>query len=107
MQVFIPNADKTSYFASTAWNVNGWFGQSLENKPFMATDQNGNVYLTDPEGYRILVFQPDGTFLRGWGDYSPDSDGFGLPAAIAIDPNNNGIWVSDAGNNRILHFPAQ
>lgn len=107
VQVFIPNADKTSYFASTAWNVNGWFGQSLENKPFMATDQNGNVYLTDPEGYRILVFQPDGTFLRGWGDYSPDSDGFGLPAAIAIDPNNNGSWVSDAGNNRILHFPAQ
>ncbi len=106
VQVFIPNADKTNYFASSSWDVNGWFGQSLENKPFLATDQIGNVYITDPEGYRILVFQPDGTFLRGMGDYSPDSDGFGLPASVAIDPNNGGIWVSDAGNHRILHYPS-
>ncbi len=107
IQVFIPNAEKTSYFASASWDVSGWFGQSLENKPFLATDSSGNVYASDPEGYRILVFQPDGTFLYGWGDYSPNNDGFGLPAAVAIDPNDGGIWVTDAGNNTILHFPVR
>jgi predicted membrane-bound mannosyltransferase/DNA-binding beta-propeller fold protein YncE len=105
IQVFIPNADNSAYFYSSSWDISGWNGQSLENKPFLATDLYGNIYATDPEGYRVLAFQPDGTFLKGWGDYSPNSDGFGLPAAIAVDPNDNGIWVSDAGNNRILHFP--
>jgi len=104
IQVFISNAEKTAYFATSFWDISGWKGQSLDNKPFLATDLYGNVYTTDPEGYRILGFQPDGSFLRGWGDYSPNSDGFGLPAAIAIDPNNNGIWISDAGNHRLLHF---
>lgn len=104
IQVFIPNAEKTAYFATSSWDISGWNGQSLDNKPFLATDLYGNVYTNDPEGYRILGFQPDGSFLRGWGDYSPNSDGFGLPAAIAVDPIDNGIWVSDAGNHRILHF---
>ena len=104
IQVFIPNADKSSYFATSSWDIAGWNGQSLENKPFLATDLYGNIYATDPEGYRILSFQPDGTFIKGWGDYSPNSDGFGLPAAIGVDPNDNGIWITDAGNHRILHF---
>ncbi len=103
IQVFMPDSDKATYYAINSWDISGWFGQSLENKPFLATDNLGNVYTTDPEGYRILGFQPDGQFIIGWGDYSPGSDGFGLPAAIAFD-KNNGVWVSDAGNNILLHY---
>ena len=103
IQVFMPNDNKTSYFATNAWDIVGWYGQSLDNKPFLATDNSGNVYTTDPEGFRILGFQPDGQFLIGWGDYSPSSDGFGLPASLAFD-QSNGVWVADAGNSVILHF---
>ena len=103
IQVFVPNADKTSYSVINAWDIVGWYGQSLDNKPFLATDNLGNVYTTDPEGFRILGFQPDGKFITGWGDYSPSSDGFGLPAALAFD-QNNGVWVSDAGNSVLLHY---
>lgn len=103
IQVFMPDSEKTNYYAINSWDVYGWFGQSLDNKPFLATDNLGNVYTTDPEGYRILGFQPDGQFLMGWGDYSPGSDGFGLPAAIAFD-RYNGAWVADAGNNVLLHY---
>jgi DNA-binding beta-propeller fold protein YncE len=103
IQVFMPDSEKTSYYAINSWDVVGWFGQSLENKPFLATDNFGNVYTTDPEGFRVLGFQPDGQFIMGWGDYSPSSDGFGLPAALAFD-RNNGVWVSDAGNSVLLHF---
>ncbi|MDO9085378.1 MAG: glycosyltransferase family 39 protein [Anaerolineaceae bacterium] len=103
IQVFVPNADKSSYSVMNSWDIVGWYGQSLDNKPFLATDNLGNVYTTDPEGFRILGFQPDGMFITGWGDYSPSSDGFGLPAALAFD-QNNGVWVSDAGNSVLLHY---
>lgn len=103
IQVFMPDSDKTTYHAINSWDVVGWFGQSLDNKPFLATDNFGNVYATDPEGFRILAFQPDGQFMMGWGDYSPGSDGFGLPAAIAFD-SDKGVWVSDAGNSVLLHY---
>ncbi|PKO12343.1 MAG: hypothetical protein CVU39_24665 [Chloroflexi bacterium HGW-Chloroflexi-10] len=103
VQVFLPNEDKTTYFASNAWDVVGWNGQSVDNKPFLATDNSGNVYLTDPESFRILGFSPDGNFLRGWGQYSPNTDGFGMPSTLAFDPDN-GVWVADAGNNILLHF---
>lgn len=103
IQVFMPDSDKITYNAINSWDVVGWFGQSLENKPFLATDNFGNVYTTDPEGFRILGFQPDGQFIMGWGDYSPGSDGFGLPADLAFD-SNNGVWVSDAGNSMLLHY---
>ncbi len=103
IQVFMPDSEETNYYAINSWDVYGWFGQSLDNKPFLATDNFGNVYTTDPEGFRILGFQPDGQFIIGWGDYSPGSDGFGLPAAIAFD-SNNGAWVADAGNHILLHY---
>lgn len=103
IQVFSPNEDHTIYSPMNSWEIAGWFGQSLDNKPFLASDLAGNIYTTDPEGYRILVFQPDGIFIRGWGDYSPNSDGFGLPSAIAVDAEN-GVWVTDPGNQTILYF---
>jgi DNA-binding beta-propeller fold protein YncE len=83
--------------------MNAWFGQSLENKPYIAADSRGNVYVTDPEGYRIIQFDATGNYIRNWGNYSAGTDGFGLPAGISVD-QDGGIWVSDAGNNRLLHF---
>ncbi|MAT43882.1 MAG: hypothetical protein CL609_16225 [Anaerolineaceae bacterium] len=103
IQVFVPDEFNTTYFATSSWDINGWFGQSLENKPFMGIDNAGNVFVTDPEGYRILGFSPEGTFLYGWGNYSADVDGFGLPSSIAFD-QSGGAWVADAENNVLLHF---
>ncbi len=103
IQVFIPNESFTYFSAVNSWDIVGWYGQSLDNKPFLATDNLGNVYTTDPEGFRVLGFEPNGQFILGWGDYSPSTDGFGMPAAVAFD-QNNGVWVSDAGNSVLLHF---
>lgn len=103
IQVFVPDAQKLTYSAFNAWEIVGWYGQSLDNKPFLATNNVGNVFATDPEGFRVLSFNPEGQFLWGWGNYSPNSDGFGLPAALAFD-STNGVWVTDAGNHLLLHF---
>ena len=103
IQVFAPDATGENFSPSQQIEVDAWFGQSVENKPFLAVDETGRIFITDPEGYRVLEFNPDGSFLRGWGSYSTGSDGFGLPAGIAVD-SAGGVWVSDAGNNILLHF---
>ncbi|NMB54022.1 MAG: TIGR03663 family protein [Leptolinea sp.] len=103
IQVFTPDASGLNYTFNRSWELEAWSGQSLDNKPFIAIDSNNHLYVTDPEGYRVLVFDQQGQYLMGWGDYSTDIDGFGLASGVAVDPNG-GVWVSDGGNNRLLHF---
>ncbi|HEY9089875.1 MAG TPA: 6-bladed beta-propeller, partial [Anaerolineaceae bacterium] len=103
IQVFQPDETGTNYFAVRTWDVSAWFGQSLDNKPFITLDATGNIFVNDPEGYRILEFDNQGNFLRAWGGYSSGTDGFGLASGVAIDEEGR-VWASDAGNNRLLRF---
>lgn len=105
MQILTPDpANPFTYLPLKAWDINGWFGQSLENKPYIAVDgASGRLLVADPEGYRILEFTAEGDFVRYWGDYSTGTDGFGLVSGVAFDLEG-GVWVSDGANNRLLHF---
>ena len=85
------------------WSVSGWFGQSVNNKPFLALDGSGNVFVTDPDGYRVLEFNDQGGIIRGWGEPSSGIDGFGSPSGIAVDSEGK-VWVTDAENNYVLKF---
>jgi hypothetical protein len=59
------------------------------------------VYATDPEGYRILVFDQSGEFLTSIGQYGSDDESFTLPTGIAIDAQGF-IWVADPATHRVL-----
>jgi predicted membrane-bound mannosyltransferase/DNA-binding beta-propeller fold protein YncE len=102
IQVFAPDASGKVFQSILQIPVTGWYSQTVENKPFIALDALRNIYVSDPESCRVLEFSPDGQIVRVWGQCSSGSDGFGLPVGLALDPN--GIWVSDSGNNSILHF---
>ena len=102
IQVFILGED-SSYSPLTNWDVVAWYGQTLDNKPYIDVDDLGNLYVADPEGYRILKFTTAGEFQYYWGDYSTGPDGFGLAVSVAVDPDGN-VWVSDTGNSRLMHF---
>jgi uncharacterized protein (TIGR03663 family) len=102
IQTFEP--DGTGSFSPLdSWDIYGWYGQSLDNKPFLAADDQTHIFATDPEGVRVLEFTNEGEIVRYWGDYSVGSDGFALVGGIAIDPLG-GVWIADTGNNRIMHF---
>ncbi|HJS18230.1 MAG TPA: hypothetical protein VJ785_05765, partial [Anaerolineales bacterium] len=103
IQSFIPSEDGMVFLPLAQWDVNAWFGQSLENKPFIAVDDNNNVFVTDPEGYRVIQFTSDGQFLRTWGDYGTGVDEIGLAAGVDVNPQGY-VWVTDAGNHRILRY---
>lgn len=103
IQVFAPDETGAYYQFVKMWDVAGWNGQSTENKPFIDVDPSGKVYVTDPDKFRVLSFDQNGTFLMGWGDYSSGIDGFGKPVGIAIAKDGS-VWVSDSENNRMLKF---
>lgn len=106
IQVFSPtNQAGTVYQFNRSWEIQGWYGQSLENKPFIAVNPvTENILVTDPESLRVLEFNNSGTFIRGWSNFSTDPNaGFGLISGITID-NSGQVWVTDASNCRIYQF---
>ncbi len=102
IQVFQAD-DQGQYTPLRSWDMQAWYGQSLENKPYMTVDEQGNLFISDPEGYRILQFTLLGEPLLYWGDFGSESNHFALPVGVTIDPQGD-VWVVDTGNSRIMKF---
>jgi len=103
VQTFQASADGMTFTPLKQWDVAAWYGQSLDNKPFIAVDNKGHVFITDPEGYRVIEYATDGKLIQTWGDFGNTNSTFGIAAGVAVDPAGN-IWVTDAGNNRVMKF---
>jgi DNA-binding beta-propeller fold protein YncE len=101
IQTFI-QAEDGSFVPERSWDVPGWYGQSLENKPYLAAGEEG-VLTTDPESARILQFGRDGSALRSWGEPGSGESNFGMVGSIVLD-GQGGVWVTDTGNGRLMHF---
>lgn len=92
------------YIPVNSWDIDGWYGQSLENKPFLTTDSLNRVFVADPEASRILTFNADGEFINTFGDYDPvGPTGFGVIGGVAAD-SYGGLWVSDSLKNELKYF---
>ncbi len=102
MQVFEESAPNT-FTPLRAWDIAGWYGQSLDNKPYVAVLANGHVVISDPEGYRLIEFTAEGDVVRLWGDFGNGAGQFGLPIGLAAD-SQGGLWVADAANGRLMYF---
>ena len=70
IQTFTPieTEGDLSFVPDKQWDVYGWFGQSLDNKPFIAVNDDLHVFITDPDGYRVMEFDQNGTLIRVWDD---------------------------------------
>jgi len=103
IQVLIPDGDSLTYPTHTTWDIEGWYGDSLDNKPFLAIDEQYNVYVADPQMGRVLIFDVQGNFLQTFGAYGSGASEIGIVSGLAVDAQGS-IWVSDGGNNRLMHF---
>jgi predicted membrane-bound mannosyltransferase/DNA-binding beta-propeller fold protein YncE len=101
VQILTPDGTG-NYLPTRSWDIVGWFGASLNNYPYI-TVHEGNVFVTDPEGYRVLEFSDQGEFIRFWGDYGTTSEDFALPVGIDVSPNGR-VWVVDSANSRVMGF---
>ncbi len=102
MQVFEETIPDT-FTALRAWDMVAWYGQSLDNKPYVAVLPGGHVVVSDPEGYRLIEFTAEGEVVRVWGDFGSGPGQFGLPIGLAAAPDG-GLWVADAANGRVMYF---
>ena len=102
IQVF-EEIEPNRFEVSTSWPIAGWYGQSLDNKPYVAIGPSGEVCVSDPEGPRVLCFEPAGEFLTGWGAVEDPTTDLGIPIGLAFDPAC-GLWVSDSSSGRLMHF---
>jgi len=69
----------------------------------LAVDDQRHLYVTDPENYRVLVFDSEGNFVETFGQFGIDTASFNLPIGIAVD-NDGHIFVVDSVNNRVMKF---
>lgn len=92
--------------AIAEWPVNSWGSQNLWHKPYLTVAGNGDVYASDPENYRVLVFNSAGGLKGAFGSFGLEMNRFGLPNGLAWDVTDGTILVADADNQRVLVFPA-
>jgi len=92
------------YAPSNSWDIDGWYGQLPDNKPFLAADALNRIIVTDPEAGRILVFSTEGDFISAFGNYDPyGPSGFGIIGGISSDLLD-GVWITDSLKNEIKYF---
>ncbi len=105
VQKFVPQAGTgegvESYVFAQKIDVNGWFGQSLDNKPFIAVDGQGRIYITDPEGFRVIVFGSDGVYRNTLGEAGDNLLTLVSGVAVAADGT---ILVSEPGADRVVTY---
>ncbi len=78
---------------------------AFTNPTAITVDQQTNtVYVSDEIG-RVQSFQPNGTFIRAWGNVSTDEVQLGKPVALAAAPQST-LWVSDTDDERIQRVTA-
>ncbi|MBA3450014.1 MAG: hypothetical protein H0T18_02240 [Chloroflexia bacterium] len=71
----------------------------------IAVDGDGNVWVADYLGSRILCFSPNGELLTSWGRRGMDNGEVSSPNDVAVDAMGR-IYVADDGNNRFQVFTA-
>ena len=102
VQVFAPDASGLQYQSVAMWDVDAWSSDTLDNKPFLVLDESGNVYLTDPDRGRVIVFDGEGQFLRIWGGFD-NTFTMNVISGVTIGQDGS-VWVSDALSNTLLKF---
>jgi sugar lactone lactonase YvrE len=86
--------------------VRAWSGQSITNKPYIAASDE-RVWITDPEGYRVVEFDTSGEVQRVWGQFGSDANGLNLPLGLTWDEESDSLWVADSENHRVLGYPLE
>ena len=78
------------------WRVDGW-SDAARREPYLAVGPDGVVWVTDPSGGRVLLFDATGAALGEAASASP----LRQPLGIALIDANRAV-IADAGSGRIV-----
>lgn len=94
------------FLPSETWEIAGWYGQSLTNKPYLSPGKDGALYIADPEAGRVLVYGLDGTLQYFFGGFDQSAANIAIAQGVAADPNG-GVWVVDSQNATLSWFASE
>jgi len=80
-------------------------GERLQSPAGLAVDGHDQLYITDAQLGAILVYNPNGKFLRYIGNRKGDRL-FERPAGIAVDQASGHIYVADPPRNIVVMLDA-
>ncbi len=89
-----------------SFRISGGPGRALREPAGVAVDAADNIYVADRKRGLVLVFDPQGRFLRPIGLFRGESV-FQEPTAIAIDRPTGQLFVLDSPANELLVFDLQ
>ena len=82
-----------------------FLGKPINSRPpapiGVAVDEDGNIYITEADGNRMVKFDENGAILNYWGGQGAKGAQFDKPMGIAVDDDGY-IYVADYANRRIL-----
>lgn len=93
-----------------SWGGEGTGDGKFDNPFGIATDDQGNVYVTDTDNFRVQVFRANGTFSDEWGEFGSDNDQFREPLSIGVGEDGGGarrVYVTDpeqSGSRKFRKF---
>lgn len=102
-RISVFNADGSFAYS---FPVRAWYDEQ-GNRPFVAVDaERDQLYVTDPDAGRVLVYTTAGDCLGSFGQ--PSREGFNATqfrttAGIAVDAEGR-VYVADSGTGRVLRF---
>ena len=103
IQIFESDESGVEFKPVGSFDVSAWYGQGIDNKPYLTTDLIGNIFLSDPEIGRILKFSAAGEYILGYQDINISEDLIGYPYGMDIDEDGN-LWFSDASSNVLSYI---
>jgi DNA-binding beta-propeller fold protein YncE len=86
---------------ANSFRIQGGAAHRLRYPSGIAVDSHDNIYVADTTLGIVLVYNPDGQFLRDIGDFHGESM-FQHPTGIAIDRASNRLYVLDSPLNEIV-----
>lgn len=88
------------------FTVRGWYNDSV-NRPYLALDEARNLlYVTDPDGNRVLIYNPNGECLGSFGQQGEDASAAQFTAISGIATDAEGfVYISDSTAGKIYKFP--
>ncbi len=88
-----------------SFRVRGWYN-NVVNRPYLALDEaRDRLYITDPDGKRVLVYNTYGECLGSFGEAGENTSAgqFQTLGGIAVDSAGS-VYVSDSVASKIVKF---
>ena len=104
VQIFDINAaDPSAFQVVHTFEVPAWYSQSLDNKPYIAFTEAGDILITDPEGNLVWQFTVEGELVRSWNGSGGNIDRPSMPCGIVVD-NDGSVWVVNTTASQVNKF---